>query len=203
MKTSLLLPSLLVGLVGVGAGCSRTTPAPASAADTPRVARTAAPVQAQAPATSMDPCAILDLSDVRQVLPDAQAGVRDRGDEANGVMLCNWTGAGGRVSLQLHDSPQGAIVREVQELALGLVDLKNPKAADAVRVEAVPKVGDATFAVAEKVAAGRGIRRADAVVATQKGFRVVIISAPVLAAGDRTVALSKLTGLAQAAVAKL
>lgn len=202
MKTSLLVCSSLAALVVACTSCSRTPPAPlADTATDP--ARPAAPAAAPPAATALDPCALLAMSDVRKVLADAKAGVRDRGDERQGVMLCSWSGEDGRISLQLHDAPPNAAAREIQERALGLIDLKNADAVSAVRVEVVPGVGDATLAVAEDVDPARGIRRAGAIVVTQKGYRVVTISAEPLAAGDRASALAKLGELARAAATKL
>jgi hypothetical protein len=204
MKTLLLALPLLGALSLVAAGCSRTSPDPGAARGVERAPATP-PKAADAPppATALDPCALLGLADVRKALPGAEDGVRDRGDEAHGIMLCSWSGPGGRIALQLHDAPPAAAAREIQERSIGLIDPRNANAASAVRIEVVTGVGDATLAVAEPVDDARGIRRADAIVVTQTGFRVVTISAPALAAGDRALALSTLAELARTATGNL
>jgi uncharacterized membrane protein len=99
-----------------------------------------------APLPAQDPCTLIPDSDLRRLLPAAQAGQRDRSSEPEGISRCVWKNANGLVQLKLEllvaregrraDSgaagqPKGASQRKLDRLGEGALVFywpRDPKA---------------------------------------------------------------------------
>lgn len=157
-----------------------------------------APAQAR-----VEPCSLLTQAEVTAALPAAQAGRQERSDEPYGIRTCIWSTPEGELNLQVFDAGPGSVENEIRGLSFGLVDIRSKKAATAVRLEAIPGVGDQTIALVEKEDLERGIRKGNALIVSQVGTRLVVLRAAELADSDRKRALATLVGLAKAATGRL
>jgi hypothetical protein len=171
-------------------GCKPPSPEP-KVAGTPKAAAAAQAVNAG----PQDPCALLTHAEVLTMLPGAKAPVRDDGDRQFGISACVWVTAAGRVTLRTYNAAPKSLGREMGGLAITMIDPAVPRAADRIRMEIVPGLGDGAISVVEKANATQGIRSSNALLGIQRGERIAILMAPELAEVDRAAALQSLATL--------
>lgn len=187
MQPSALALAVLF-LVGI-TGCKPAAPEPAQGA----TAQPAAPPIAGKPV--LHPCALLPDAAVAAVVPGAQPGQRDAGDEGYGITACRWSVGDGAVVLQVFDAGPGALAQELRSSTLEIVDIRRPGAATLVRLERFSAIGDTAGAYVERADAKRGIARSSAVLMVQRGNSLAVLRVPQIAEGDRDRALDALKTL--------
>lgn len=145
-----------------------------------------------------NPCALLPMTAVRRLYPDAQAGVPDLSLANKGVVRCTWKHSLGTLFVITGDDAGDSAAEEAESWALTIVDPLRNDAAKHVRYEPVAGIADAAVAVVERRDPGRGFIQDGAYLAVRRGTLLVTILAPDLARGDRGEALRRLTQLGQA-----
>lgn len=188
MRTS--LSAIAIVCASLIAACGK--PDPATPAAGPVATKSD---ESAAESLPRDPCSLLD-ADALSAFPGVLNGRRQHSDEAYGISTCAWNTEAGVVTLQTYGAGPGALVSELRAAALEIVDLKRPNAMAAVRLEPFQGIGDQAGGFTESVDAGRGVRRAGALVMVQKGQRLAVLRAPELARKDRKQALATLRILA-------
>lgn len=194
-RTAWGLAALLV--VGVS-GCKPATPEPANAAASKATPATTATAVGK---PALHPCDLLADAEVATVVPGAQPGQRDPGDEGYGISACRWKVGDGAVMLQSFDAGPGALAQELRASSLEVVEIRRPDAAGLVRLERFDGIGEMAGAYVERVDSKRGIARSSAVLMVQRGGRLAVLRMPQLADGDRDKALESLQALG-ASIAK-
>lgn len=154
------------------------------------------------PAEARDdnPCALLALSEVRRLYPDAQAGVPDLSLAKEGVVRCTWKHGADTLFLITGPDAGDTPADEAESWSLAIVDPLRHDAARLVRYETVPGVGDAAVAVVERRDPAKGFIQDGAYIAVRRGSTLVSLLAPDLARGDRAEALRRLAQLGKALV---
>lgn len=180
---------LFVGMSGCKPGAPGTGKE-ATATPAPSVTATATETK-----PLLHPCALLSDAEVAAVVPGAQAGQHDVGDEGQGIYACRWKVGDGAVMLQAFDAGPGALAPELRASSLEIVEIRRPDAAALVRLERFEGIGDMAGAYVERADAKRGIARSGAVLMVQRGGRLAVLRIPQLAEGDRDQALKSLQAL--------
>lgn len=185
-RTTLALVAILV----VGAsGCKPATP------EAPRADPAHPAPAAGASKVARHPCVLLTDAEIAAVVPSAQPGERDTGDEGYGIAACRWRVDAGAVMLQVFDAGPGALAQELRASSLEIVEIRRPDAAALVRLERFEGIGDMAGAYVERADSKRGIARSSAVLMVQSGGRLAVLRIAPLADGDRDQALKRLQAL--------
>ena len=153
-----------------------------------------------------DPCALLKISEVQQVFP--QAVKMQRYDEADflGVAGCVWNDAKGEKQLvvTLRYADKGTAESELGFLTLGARDPTRSDTPDLVRYETLTGVADEATAAVERANESKGILQDFAfLVARRGGLFVSVLTDRELPQRDRTAALSALSRLGKTAAQRI
>ncbi|MEZ5288672.1 MAG: hypothetical protein R2712_28465 [Vicinamibacterales bacterium] len=154
-------------------------------------------------AQPVDACALLSTAEVQQAFPGAAPGQPDRALEKRGIFRCVWTHPAGRVVLITGQAADEPPRDEIRTWAMGFLDPMREDAANRLRIQALPGVGDEAVAVVERADPPKGIARDGAVVVVRRGQRQVSVLAFELARRDRAEALNVLADLARAVARRL
>ena len=142
-------------------------------------------------------CALLPLSEVRRLYPDAAAGVPDLSLAKRGIVRCTWKHGAGTLFLVTGDDTGDTAAEEAESWSLAILDPLRNDAARHVRYETVRGIGDAAVAVVERRDAAKGVMQDGAYISVRRGASLVTILAPDLARGNRAEALRRLTDSAR------
>lgn len=153
-----------------------------------------------ADARDVNPCALLALSDVRRLYPDAQAGVADQKLARDGIFRCTWKHGAGTLFLVTGAAADDTVADEAESWSLAILDPLRNDAARNLRYETVRGVGEAAMAVVERSDKAKGFMQDGAYITVRLGPALVTLLAPDLARGDRAEALRRLTQLGKALV---
>ena len=161
------------------------------------------PLVNAATAPAVNPCKLLNDSELRKVFAEITPGKIDRRLEAHGILSCIWDHAGGQFRVQVYEGEQGTIEEEIQGMSLMFLDPLTPDAAKHVRYETMTDVADQARAIVEPKDDTKGILTDSAILLAQrKGLQLTLMSTE-LAKRDRAAALNALEELGRAAGKRL
>jgi hypothetical protein len=148
-----------------------------------------------------DPCQLLTDAEVRQVLPDAKSGQRERNDKNGDLsfVACKWSSPGGTLYVQIFNrKPNVSLETTIGLYTMNFITIPDFELARTVRLETVNNVGERALAAVEQADAQRHLQDG-AVLVFDRGQRTIFIVAPQLARRGRAPALKALEELGRAA----
>jgi hypothetical protein len=183
-------------------GCSK----PATGDAPPAVAGAAA--SAAAPPAKDDACALLSLSEIRRVLPQAARAERDDALKEHGINGCDWYADTGKapvleVSVWTVSGDDDTPTSNARTLAMGIADPTRANTEAAVRLEKVAGVGEEAVAIVEKRDDARGILTTAGLLTLRQNGRIATVASAYIAVEDRSKALGQLAALGKAVAAQL
>lgn len=148
------------------------------------------------------PCAIVTDAEVRKVFPGAESGVRDHSMDQYGMASCKWETPANTLAVQTFTSTE-TVENELRGRMLGFLDPLKPGLRDGIRYDKIAGIGDSAMAVAVKADEAGGILADSAMLAVQRGDRVVVLFTRVLVDGDPAASIKALEALAPSAALRL
>jgi hypothetical protein len=158
---------------------------------------------AQRADAQIDPCALLAIDEVRQVLPGTKPGRIERGLEKQGILRCSWESPDGRLFLIASREAEDSAKDEARSWVQAFVDPLRLDAEKRVRFDVIPGIGDEAIAVVERRDTANGITQDAALISIKRGTWSVSLLAPQLARRERADALRVLTELGKGIARRL
>ncbi len=159
-----------------------------------------APTPVLAAGANPGACPLLTTPEVAAAFPGTSAGVPETGREKYGILGCEWSTPRGRFVAQYWKNDQPTTARaEAEGMILGALDPLKRSAAQAVRYEDLPGVGEsAVIAIARRDDAKGVLNDMAVAVVVVRGRTISLMSAQ-LASGDPGKAIATLSSLAKSA----
>ena len=123
-------------------------------------------------------CGLLTDAEIRQVFPSAGSGKRNTQSLEYGLDRCAWKISSGQVGVEVSKVAPVEFESDLRGELQAAVDPRVQGALDRIRFHAVEGIGDHAIAVLEKVDAHNGLYTDIALLAIQRGQRMVVLTVP-------------------------